>query len=286
MFLQYDLVYPSGKSFESILKIYGVNVRLENSLVTSSGINNNINLSVSGENVSREYLNLNMPNTVIPSSAYINLYANANISGVSSGIFNLSCSGAVLSSGYMPLHSLTIGSLSNIDPIFGSFGSAPNFGINLYTSGQLFREEDFPLFLNNNILDQSSSGVISLICFSSLPQYNIDDIVNLRIRGRNIPVNTAPSSSMNLYTVSPRSVTIDTNFNLFISSFDQKIIDTNISLFIVNRPLIGVESGSDVISWNNKNTGLEITVSDNIYSSLNANDEIRGVELICYGDCQ
>jgi hypothetical protein len=286
MFLQYDLVYPSGKSFESILKIYGVNVRLENSLVTSSGINNNINLSVSGENVSREYLNLNMPNTVIPSSEYINLYANANISGVSSGIFNLSCSGALLSSGYMPLHSLTIGSLSNIDPIFGSFGSAPNFGINLYTSGQLFREEDFPLFLNNNILDQSSSGVISLICFSSLPQYNIDDIVNLRIRGRNIPVNTAPSSSMNLYTVSPRSVTIDTNFNLFISSFDQKIIDTNISLFIVNRPLIGVESGSDVISWNNKNTGLEITVSDNIYSSLSANDEIRGVELICYGDCQ
>jgi len=285
MFLQYDLVYPSGKSFESILKIYGVNVRLENSLVTSSGINNNINLSVSGETVSREYINLTMPNTVIPSSAYINLYANANISGVSSGIFNLSCSGAVLSSGYMPLHSLTIGSLSNIDPIFGSFGSAPNFGFNLYTSGQLFREEDLSLFIQNNVIDQSSSGTISLVSFN---RKNIDftnSSLNFRIRAIASPTNRLPNASSNLYIKGPENIPINSNCNLYVSSFDPRFINEQLSLFIVNLPVLDIELGNQVISWNNKNIGVNIDVSDNSYASLSANDEIRGVELICYGGC-
>lgn len=288
MFLQYDLIFPSGKAFESFIKIHSVTVRLNNALVTSSGTNNNLNISVSGEYIWRDSLNLSVPNVNGLSEFGINLCTSGKLIDIESGVMNLQCSGSISSSGFLPIHSITIGSINNENNnFFGSFGSYnPTFGCNLYTSGQLFREEDFPLFLKNNILDQSSSGVISLVCFTSLPQYTINDIVNLRIRGRNIPVNTIPNSSMNLYTVSPLSVKIDTNFNLFISSFDPKIIDTNISLFIVNRPLVGVESGSDIISWNSKNTGLEITVSDNIYSSLNANDEIRGVELICYGDCQ
>ena len=40
MFLQYDLVYPSGPAFESRLDIHSAHIRLEHSFVKASGLDN------------------------------------------------------------------------------------------------------------------------------------------------------------------------------------------------------------------------------------------------------
>lgn len=285
MFLQYDLVFPSGKPFESILKIYGVNVRLEDALVTPSSIYNNLNISVSGEQVTRSSVNLSMPNIIIPSSDYINLYANANISGVSIENINLLCSGAYFASGYMPLHSITVGSLTSSEQTFGLFGSNPNFGLNLYTSGQLFREEDLSLFTKNNLIDQSASGTISLVSFNRLDQDTNTANLNLRIRAVAASINRIPNATTSLYLKGPENTPINSTFNLYISSFDPKNITTSLSLFTVNLPTLDIELGNQVVYWDNKNVGVNIDVGDNSYATLSANDEIRGVELICFGGC-
>lgn len=49
MFLQYDIAYPSGSSFESKVKIHSSNVRLDNSLVYWKENNNQFNLYSSGD---------------------------------------------------------------------------------------------------------------------------------------------------------------------------------------------------------------------------------------------
>ena len=77
-------------------------------------------------------------------------------------------------------------------------------------------------------------------------------------------------------------------FNLYLSSFDPII--TNLSgsmpLVTLNYPISDVlASKSTTIKWDNHNVGQGITSIDNVYAYVDADDNIRGVNLACYGDC-
>ena len=286
MFLQYDLVYPSGSPFKSSLKIHSANVRLKNAFVANSGSLNNLNLYNSGQAIRFESLNLSTPYTFDT----INNALNLSISGkpVDSGnsSLNLYISGVLLSNGSMPLHSITIGSLNNLGNNFGS-EEGSNFGFNLYCSGQLFTQQRLPLFTANSVIDQSTTSQISLFAYNKIPVNDNIDSLNLYSRGFD-STSFVYRSSLNLYTEVTNVSELNSSTNLFLQTFDvlPNLRSGICSLFTVNVPILNVQLGNQAISWDSKNVGVNIRVDDNNYASLRANDEIRGVDLMCYGECK
>lgn len=289
MFVQYDLVYPSGSAFESTIKIHSVNVGLKDALVQSREMNDSMNLHVSGQKIWREYVNLVMPNTYDVVASGLDLY----VSGVkyeASGNMDLYVSGAMVESDSLILHSLTIGRVDNIgnnDSLFGSYD--PSYGMSLYVSGQYFDDQSLPLYLENKIEDQSASGILSLVAFSRLPKYSINDSIVFHTYGTSVFKDFVPDEYMNLF------VAVDTvpestyqNVNLYVNSYNPNIFDTNDSLplFVVNyRPIEKEANQSEYVDWTSTNVGTDIELDDNVYAFLDADDEIRGVNITCYGDC-
>jgi hypothetical protein len=287
MFLQYDIVYPSGKSFESSIKIHNANVRLKNAFVSSSGDQNILNIYTSGEGIRFDTLNLALPKTFDILDSGVDLFISGKeIDSINTAI-SLYSSGAVFATNAMTMHSITIGSLSNFG-ILENFGSSsPNFGFNLYCSGQLFSDESLPLFIQNRLEDQTALSNVSLVSFSK-PRLSIEsNKINLFIRAFD-STSFILNAPMNLYTSVSSVGNLSEFANLFIKTFDvvQNLTESNISLFTVNTPLIDVKLGSQGIRWDSKNVGTNIKVDDNQYSSLRADDEIRGVTTICFGDCR
>jgi hypothetical protein len=288
MFLQYDIVYPSGKPFHSSLRIHNANVRLKNAFVSSDIAQNSLNIYTSGEGIRFDSLNLALPETLGILQSGLNLIVSGEPIGLANSGINLYVSGiGLLDQNFLSLYTSRLGRLSNFggDENFGS--SSPNFGFGLYCSGQLFVNEDLPLFVQNRVEDQTVTNSISLVSYS-VPRINQEfNDIDLFIRGFD-NTNFTPESTVNLYTAVSNVGNLSEFSNLFIKTFESPLTltESNIGLFTVNTAIIDVKLGSQGIRWDSKNIGVNIRVDDNKYSSLRADDEIRGVTTICFGDCK
>jgi hypothetical protein len=288
MFLQYDIVYPSGKPFHSSLRIHNANVRLKNAFVSSDIAKNSLNIYTSGEAIRFDSLNLALPETLGILQSGLNLIVSGEPIGLANSGINLYVSGiGLLDQNFLSLYTSRLGRLSNFggDENFGS--SSPNFGFGLYCSGQLFVNEDLPLFVQNRVEDQTVTNSISLVSYS-VPRINQEfNDIDLFIRGFD-NTNFTPESTVNLYTAVSNVGNLSEFSNLFIKTFESPLTltESNIGLFTVNTAIIDVKLGSQGIRWDSKNIGVNIRVDDNKYSSLRADDEIRGVTTICFGDCK
>lgn len=288
MFVQYDLAYPSGNAFESTVKIHVSNVRLKNALVESRSLNDQMNLHVSGQKVWREYVNLSMPNVYGTASSGLNLHTSG-VKYESSGNLNLHVSGAVLGLDTMPLYSLTIGRVDNFgndSSIFGSY--EPTFGLILYVSGQKFDDEFMPLYLSNKLEDQSTSGTLSLLAYNKLPRENADNSLSVFTHGINPLQDFVPSEIMSLFVaVDNPPQDYNASMNLYVNAYDStvELANNSLSLFTVNYEVAGGRQGQEYINWTSENPGVDIELDDNSYAFLDADDEIRGVDITCYGGC-
>jgi hypothetical protein len=289
MYLQYDLVYPSGSSFESSIKIHSANVRLKNAFVSISGINDSLSLYSSGQAIRFDSLNVCMPRVKDISYDNVNLSVSGKPMDTANNYINMYMSGVLISSNQLSLHSITIGRLNNFtnfgESVFGSVD--PYTGFNLYCSGQFFEQQRLPLFTKNDVLDQSSSDTISLFAYNKIDINNIDTTFNLYSIGfDNTSVFVRPN--LNLYTEVSNVSNLDNSVNLFTKTFEilPNLVSGSCNLFTVNVPILNVQLGNQAISWDSQNVGVNIRVDDNQYAGLRANDEIRGVELICYGECK
>jgi len=286
MFLQYDLVYPSGAAFKSSLKIHSANVRLKNAFISTSGTFNNLNLQVSGKAIAFDNLNLCTPYTFDVANSSLNLSVSGKPMDSGNNNVNLYTSGVFVLNDSMPLHTISIGSINNLNG--GLFGSVdPNIGFNLYCSGQLFEQQRLPLFTANDILDQSASDTVSLFTLNRLLFDSNIDSLNLYSQGFD-GTSVINRETFNLYTEVTNVSVISTYTNLFVQTVDilPNLRSGICNLFTVNVPILNVQLGNQIISWNSKNAGVNIKVDDNKYASLLANDEIRGVDLMCYGECK
>lgn len=288
MFLQYDIVYPSGSGFESKVKIHSATVKLADAVIESRNKDNQLNLISSGDSIRHENLNLYTSGIGILASG-LNLISEGGLAPSHSGVLNIYCSGAVVESKQLNLYTINYNTITSAIDNFGNlFGSTNNqlLGPNLFIQGMTdkFDEKILPLFTQNLISDYTSSGSLFLTAFSRLPKYSINDNIPLSIVGSTKLVNFVPEGLMNLYlAVDTPTASVNGAMNLYTNSFDPKLIGDSISLFTINLPV--PSKLSQALSWTNKNVGRDIDTDDNIYSTLDANDEIRGVELICYGDC-
>lgn len=293
MFLQYDLVYPSGEQFSSKIKIHSSNIRADDAIYLSATKNDTLSLYTSGSPYQFAFLNLFAPeNGTSINGGYFNLYANSN---PPTPIHESGLKLFTDSSGYFTnpekcnLHIIGNGVVGTAEQTFSSmFGSSPINGLNLFVSSKFIREDVMPLYVNGSgyYIDNS----LNFTMFGPEGLESLNEQLNLRVRGISPSFNAYPSSIMPLHIFNNQQ-TIDSSsssFNLFLSAFNATIFDTsgNLPLITLNYPISdSLASKSATITWDSNNVGQGITSIDNVYAYVDADDNIRGVNLACYGDC-
>jgi len=121
MFVQYDLVYPSGPAFDSRIDMHSVHVRAEDAWVKPLSNNNSLNLSSSGANTESETLN----------------FFTFGILGDTSGSMPLVMSDLFVDdSGLMPMYTFGAYLINDSFPLAIDFIGSGNTSLNLIsTSG-------------------------------------------------------------------------------------------------------------------------------------------------------
>ena len=317
MFLQYDLVYPSGRAFESRIDIHTAHVRMDDALVNCTDTSGVMNIMTSGGNVVDENLNLFAKNYTPGLSGQVNLYTIGPVQIQESG-FNLYTSGALVVPTEMNLFT-------------ESSGLIRESGFNLVTSGKplnLSNENgtlNFYLYGHGVITSQSGDQLgIALTAFNSdtsfvpepstLPLYAFGSTVGTTGVQVNMPIfmlnehqtnPTGNSGVLRLKTVGSSAlfsryrreelpltvfnndtiISGELNLTLYADNFDTVISTGSMNLYNANYGGGGAGNGSDYLRWFNYNYGTGIELDDNPYASKAADDEIRGVDLIGYGAC-
>jgi hypothetical protein len=176
--------------------------------------------------------------------------------------------------------------------LFGDmFGSSPTFGMGLYTSGQFMRETSLPLYISTpDYVVNDSLNLYNLADISSSEFPIINNSLNLSIGGISQSVNVYPSSVMSIFINGTKLPSpVDNKLPLYTVGADFSVANESgsLPLFMLNYPISDALSKFAVsVSWNSDNVGKDITAIDNIYSSIDSDDNIRGVDdLICYGKC-
>ena len=304
MFLQYDLVYPSGPPFESRINIHTAHVRMDDAYVTATADSGVMNLMSSGGNVVDESLNLNVLGPW-QSSGWLNLNVFGP-SGLSSSGFLLNISGQCRAYEQVNLNLLSyLETSSGINlNISGALGINLGRIFNFNVKGVGTSSASVPLVLTN--LDTSNvpdSKYLPLFTWQTtdsgirdfLPTYlenihvNIDPSnasgqMGLVGRGSNALISRYPFVDMPLFIAVDHPLILKENVNLTLyhdETFGGVGNSGEMKLFTANYGGVG----ADYFRWFSNNFGVDIDLQDNAHASLTADNEIRGVDLIGYGTC-
>lgn len=293
--------HQCGSPFESKIKIHSVNVRLENALTYWANANDSMSLYTSGEAIRFDDINLfvNGHEVVFDSGFY--LYTSGSAWPKESGQLSI-----ILASGISGIQSNSINLFVNQRGVFNvpqsfsqMFGSTPDeimFGSSdqiIYlpisiSGGSPRLDESIPLFMSDNTSDITYSDQVSLFTngatFGRILQ---SEAMNLVMRNSYSILDTNRSGVMSLYVHNSDMFTnqVNNQIPLYINT-DANIIGMSgvCSLFTTN---FGTAGTRGFFSWDRKNFGTAIDpILDSGVPLLDANDEIRGVELICFGDCE
>jgi len=243
MFLQYDIVYPSGPAFESDIKIHSAHVRMENAYVNSIQTTGNMNIFASGGNVLNENLSTYISGSWFPANHFPPSGLNLNISGptfldsnASGSGLPLSLFGKNLNTESIPLYTIAVATLDS---------DASGSGLPLLVEGEWVesginsinlvlplvkdsRSVNMPLhMLNSDVSFRPPGGFLDLFTYAvsgdalgirSIPiPLNISgkglkdvtspsESLNLNIFGFDVPENRFPSASMPLFIDAPLNV--------------------------------------------------------------------------------
>ena len=325
MFVQYDLVYPSGPPFASRLELHSSHVRMAEANICAVSSSGNVPLMVSGAFPASASLDLNIggfpreTNDTLPFKMNVPLPYDIFTSAPSG--FSLSISGAFVTDNVLPLFmppqsgnqilSLMVSGeipsgLSNsmflslpktfarhdssddTDPITSLVGSGSFFGMPMTVfNGDVAMSPDGPVLQLNTFGASGSTGIQSA---APLTLWNsFKNITTGSLSGTvNLNLRGGNSASRNRFTGS---------MPLYINA--PNIIDTNVNLYVHNPAVEALSSGtmslvtasysSDFGSalglWYNNNYGTGIELEDNYVATLSVNNEIRGVDLTAYGSC-
>jgi len=273
-FIQIDLVYPSGNPYNSLLKIHSLNIRLEDAILNKANKNNSINLYSSGEPISLNTIDLYSRGLdVIYNNA--DLFVLADYPPVASSILNM--------------HTFVDWTNESLN-LFVKNSGLTDVSLPIYVDGRFnqFNEQVLPLVQVSNIFDHLMLDFVGLYTSAivGFPQSS----GTFALYARSIPVrdiNRSSELSLHLSTVDKILQSDSESMALYSNTEDPRVFETGqFNLYTVNYPAFGESFGQyGYITWNGDYTGKNIDVDDNIYASLAANDEIRGVDLICYGRC-
>lgn len=299
MFVQYDIVYPSG-NFESYIKLHSINVRLKDALCKPQMFNDILHIYSSGDSIVQKELPLSLPNVFDSLDNFgdpLSLFASGYIVPISSSVMNIYSSGVFSIQDTLNLNTKAFISTRPIQN-FGSYYSATpydDYRIPLVVLGRnKFSEEAVSLYAQ---ADPIPSVTDTLVLFTQFPYYSDSVFIPLSIGGTEAaPQYLSSSENINLTVIAPPipdSFFTSGSMNLFTSNPSDVIIITdyvgvnnNMGLSITNfSDILNLQAGLESFTWNADNPGLDILISDNDYASIPITDNIRGVQTICYGDC-
>jgi hypothetical protein len=297
MFLQYDVVYPSGAPYKSKIKIHNTNIRSDNAIFLGeySSTVTPLSLHVSGAYYQFGIMNLFAPEdgTVIEASPnYINLVTKGHLPIPLNDRLNifLDSSGFYVPPKTLNLFTIGNGVVDSSEQIFaGLFGSSPLKGMSLYVSGEFMTESTLPLYTSGMAFSASNS--LNFVALSPTGSVIIDDNISLRIKGINKSINAYPFSTMPLYVYNNDVIVNNASgsIGLHLSGFIPDLFNAsgNLPLVTLNYPISdSLASTSATIKWDSDNIGQGITSVDNVYAYVDSDDNIRGTDLICYGGCK
>jgi len=291
-FVQYDLAYPSGQ-YDSEIKIHSTHVRLEDVFHVEREIyNSDLWLSTSGDTQVPSTLSLCVGESHAHVSSGISIYTSGNLMPIGSGELFLYTSGVYFDTNYLPmfvedkgygnefleLHTIGIDSwLSNVNNRnrFSAFGDG-------------FSETGFVLYTSGRKLQGQFGESISLYTANS---YNQDyDNIMLFLRGNfeddGTLIGTERHEVFNLFTTATWNQPIENEtLNLYVDAYDPLNIPEQETMNLVCWNESQVVGGLESFIWNSHNVGIAIDVLDNNLLLIDADDEIRGVQTVCYGDC-
>ena len=307
MFVQYDLVYPSGSYEHSEIKIHSLDIKMDDIILFEDKSNEHLNVYTSGDAYSAGSLNMTWAEgavkEVIAAGGFgsvmfgnhetytlpdlsVNLYTSGNIYTQHSSDMNIYASG--WSGGYANLNLHNGGGLAESGILnlsnLGGFSVANNLRdpFTLYSEG----------LFSDAIQSLSSVNLYTRGINASDQSFNTNaDSFSIFILGghgaTNFPITV--NNSINFYVSGPDENPISISDSLALEVQGRPILETitsNINLYTYHVQPVGKEEGQlEAFTWNGQNYGFEIYVDDNQYASIPANDEIRGVNTMCYGDC-
>lgn len=325
MFLQYDLVYPSGSPFESKIRLHSAHVRMVDANLKYRDVNSSVNLFSSGAFPADSQISLNIggfpreENDSIPLNINVPLPYDVFIGSPSgftlnvSGAFNLESSLPLYippQSGYQyfnlsisgELPSASSGALGLSVPLtFARYDSSDDNNpiTSLSGSGEFF---GMPLTaFNGEIAINADGPYLSLNTFGASGSVAIRDFMSMNL-GNSIksttPVDASGTLNINLLASSAgRQSRFLATMPMYINA--PNILKHEMPLYIHNpEPITGMSGqmnlsvtnftngqGTAYTLWDNENYGTSISVSDNYIASVDSTNEIRGVDLMAYGSC-
>tara|TARA_B100001559_G_scaffold126757_1_gene106519 strand:- start:484 stop:13125 length:12642 start_codon:yes stop_codon:yes gene_type:complete len=295
MFIQYDLVYPSGDYTESKITIHSLDVSLHDALTKEATVTEHLLLHSSGAFMQESDVNL-----FSDAKGIENDYLWLNSSGIaytpSSGELRLFSSGTFNHTNDLMLMQPDVYATANTDNSESNFGSL--FGSNI-TGLRLLSEGGNP----NAYQDISlySAGTAELVSANATLPLNLLDYDNpntltstFDLFVYSAPAEYTPSyvtidAGLSLYSLAPPQAPIpfDASINLFLEATPIILdVDSSIPLFLYHKkPINSGPNQLEAFTWNGDNYGSAIDVVDNSLASISADNEIRGVNTVCYGSC-
>jgi len=276
MFVQYDIAYPSGTAFTSTLKLHTVHVGLEQALLEERSENGTLNLHASGEPIA--YNNIPLATEgLIAMSGDLNLVASGTPMPVQSGELNLAVSGAVIAGDSLDMYVHTTGILTP--------------SVNITTLGGYDTVWDHVNLSVVGVPHGSGTSSFDMITKGSETWNDLAGQTNLMVRGITFG-RTGPfmSDEMNLVIHATGVVTPPSGaINLYINS-DQNPVQSEGTVGLYSVTNLYFDSSVEFqqcMDWNGQNQGSYIDFSDEEagVAFLPLDDEIRGVQTICFGDC-
>ena len=324
MFLQYDLSYPSGESFEARLDLHTAHVKLDNAYVNPVKMSGDPLLYTSGEFRPRSEMSLFAEaRSGITSSgldSFGNFYGGPTLvtagptrvtsSGLDSfGAFyggpTLVASGGSYESTTLSLYAKNseFVDCSGVDSL-GQFYGGPT----IYTTGgPSIATGKLELFVGNYDTSVTSGNQITITTYGGQDGHGdfIQSSMRMSVKTFDEPaqaiqssgsfsllalggvgdsVLSASGSEMNLYLLgtSQPSSKLPLYLNNFVTETEQT---ASVDMYVFNSKYT---FGRPTFLWNGNNFGSPIDVDDNTNGTLFAkadNDEIRGVDTTCFGDC-
>ena len=291
MFLQYDVVYPSGGKYDSTIDIHSAHVTTDDAYVSAHPTSGLMTLTMSGVKQRQDgFVRLfNVSHSGLVNS--VNLHSFSQPPVANSGMMVLSASGSpdnVLTK--LGLHSFTSKTIAsgmnlfaNVSDISGQFSTMSLHAHNVQSLG------DSGALLTLNVhaggIGGGAFGYLPMTMFT--PDKNVQSgpasgAMIFHARGMGEREDPRVSSNINMFIFSEDSPYRNASMNLVLSHPEPVNTSSGLmGLFTINHPYVRSHS----FQWHGRNFGSAITVNDESYTTVAANDEIRGVDLIAFGDC-
>jgi hypothetical protein len=310
MFLQYDVVYPSGTPYSSRINVHSAHVRLDDAFAYITSENENLNIFSLANPILQDNLNLLLEGITDFGTQELNLYTFAVTPTGVSGAMNILMSGTLVAPAVLPLSITGLSGAFNFVNIYTSgspsiptYSDSGSFNLYMYGKGIIDSRSGEYLGLSLTALNTDTTyipepNVLSLFAIgdsgvssirSHLPIFALSSqdpqsgfssgVLNLRMLGSNVVFSRYVQNSLNLYTFSNK---LNQQINLFLSA-DREASSASGTLNLSTINYYGNQNS--YIDWDNYNYGEYLELDDEIYPSLPSNDEIRGVDLIAYGAC-